>query len=252
MSAIFLVLLLSMSRAIAICFPFTVLYKEAIVWSFRAYLLLVILQNAALRSEQTHVYDNHDVYCYEDLGPNEIYGKIDDQLYEIQIGLPTFLIIISFISSVYKLRKNDLVPNGQQSTKKQASVTVMIVTGIFLICNLPQCINMLLWIADYENMKEYSLPRYQNIFMKFYTWNISAVQTVVLNAYLSPIVYFSRMKCFRDWVLGGFVKSGQPIIQPGSVSSVNVRNRLRSVDSNNFVTPRNSFDNPNVHSVSNV
>ncbi|KAL5255943.1 hypothetical protein ACHWQZ_G011230 [Mnemiopsis leidyi] len=251
-SAIFLVLLLSLSRAIAICFPFTVLYREAIVWSFRAYLLFIILQNAALRSEQIHVYNDHDVFCYEDLGPNQIYGKIDDQLYEIEIGLPTFLIIISFISSVYKLRKSDLVPNGQQSTKKQASVTIMIVTGIFLICNLPQCINMLLWIADYDNMKENSSPRYRNTFMMFYTWNISAVQTVVLSAYLSPIVYFSRMQSFRDWVMGGLVKPGKPIIQPGSVSSVNVRNRLRSVDSNNYVTPRNSFDNPALHSVSNV
>ena len=229
--AIFLVLLLALSRAIVICFPFTTPKKEPVVWAFRGYVLFLVLQYAILSSNQIHVYDTFDAYCYEDLGINKIFGKIDDQLYELEIGISSFIIIVSFLSSVYKLGKTNIIATtGRQSNKKQASVTITIVTGIFLICNLPQCINMLLWIVDYENMQNYSNPRYQNIFMKFYTWNISAVQMVVLNAYLSPVVYYSRMQGYRDWVRGGFSK-GQPNIQHYiSHSSSDGRSRVGSVD----------------------
>ena len=230
--AIFLVLLLSLTRTIAICLPFATTNKKAVLWSFWAYLLILVLQNATLRSEQIHVYDEYDVYCYEDLGTKKMFGKIDDQLYELEIIIPSFIIIASFVCSVYKLRKTNVVTaTDSQSNNKQASVTIMIVTGIFLTCHLPQCINMLIWIIDYEKMLNYSKPIYQNVFMKFYTWNISAVQTVVLNAYLGPVVYYSRMQRFRDWAHTGFAIPSQAFLQRCSFSSIDhvMRNRVRSL-----------------------
>ena len=92
-------LLLSLTRTIAIsvCLPFVVISKKAVFWSFWAYFLSLVLQNATLRSEQIHVYGKYDVYCYEDLDTKKIFGKIDDQLYEQEIMIPSCIIIASFV-----------------------------------------------------------------------------------------------------------------------------------------------------------
>jgi len=203
--AIFLVMLLSASRAVAIVNPFHTPKTRAVLSVFFMYTLFLVVQNGALRYKQSHLYVNWDAYCFEDHGENPVYGKIDDYLYDIEIGVPSLVIFISFIVSVYNLRNSTI--GATQSTKNNASITIVVVTAVFIVCNLPHLINLTIWNAD-SNFKNYSGPMYDNFFMKYYTWNISAIQMVVLNATLSPVTYFLRIAEFREWVWGGCERRG--------------------------------------------
>eukprot|EP00116_Pleurobrachia_bachei_P005147 sb/3465409/ len=205
--SVFLVMILSVTRALVIMRPFTILRRRTATGLILGYLGFLGVQNAVFRWAQDHLYTVWDGYCYEDVRPGmEIYGKIDDILYELEIGVPTILITVSFVFSVYSLKLSPTLisvtsSSGSSNSKHSASVTIVIVTAVFLLTNMPHVINLTLWNVDANNFKE-GIGFYGTIFMYYYTFNISAVQMVVFNATISPIIYFFRITGFRDWAMG--------------------------------------------------
>ena len=102
---------------------------------------------------------------------------------------------------------------------QKASVTVTLFTVLFLICNTPYFVNMVLALAGliYPQLTK-SLSK--SHFMS-YSWTVSKVHFTVLNATLNPLFYLSRMRAFRRWIRNGSVAvwlaSRTFPLSPGSV-----------------------------------
>ena len=80
-------------------------------------------------------------------------------------------------------------------------MTVTIFTGLFLVCNMPYFMYIVLYALD-EALSNYDYPGplFQNSFMYWYSWTISRVLFTVLNATLNPVVYYYRVPGLRGWV----------------------------------------------------
>ena len=68
-----------------------------------------------------------------------------------------------------------------QKRKMRATTTVVMVTAVYAVCNVPVCI---IWVVYFmENL------RVVNTFWKFYSWGVSYVVLVTVNAALNPFIY---------------------------------------------------------------
>ena len=180
----------------------------------------VILQIGAF------LYAKRDVYCWQttDLHWYEEFTLI---LYSVEMALPILPILISSIISTIVIRsamkasqKRMLSQHNSQNPlntfdrtsssvmqnirrtriemKRKATVTILIVTAVYLVLNIPVFINYILYTVLIEKGFVYPDPYYTSSFMFNYSWNFSYVFLVTLNATINPIVYFSRMKQFRE------------------------------------------------------
>ena len=125
------------------------------------------------------------------------------------LALPILPIIVSCLVSVYILSRKPSVraPKSGENLQRHASITVVMVTAVYIICNLPDFINyvfyMELRIRDGE-MAE----RYNTNFLWNYSWNTSYVFCIVVNSTVNPIIYLLRNRSYRKGVLqaGGAIR----------------------------------------------
>jgi hypothetical protein len=141
-------------------------------------------------------YSRPSVYCSFDL-VQEPLSYIDQMINALSVACPPIIATFSLaVFLVIVLRKNQV--SRMNKYKRQAAVTMVIFTTLFLVCNLPCLLNNILWFMT-EMWYEYPEPFYQGKFMFFYSWLISDVVCTVLNATLNPVLYFCRMKGLRNW-----------------------------------------------------
>ena len=198
--SMFLVLLMSASRTLAIMYPFLRINKRAVILSIPVYAMYIILSYVVIHFSAFTRYIKSNILCFV--------GPIDDSLsfpfeinYSICIGVPPILIAVAFILTIMKLRKEQ--NNVQSASKKkmiQASVTISYFTAVFLACNLITFASSLLYLVTVEILNDRNLY-YTNEFMSFYWWFLSSLFCMVLNAALNPILYFWRMKELRLFIL---------------------------------------------------
>ena len=198
--SMFLVLLMSVSRTLAIMYPFFRINKRAVILSIPVYAMYIILSYVVTHFSAFTWYIKSNILCFV--------GPVDDSLsfpfeinYSICIGVPPILIAVAFILTIMKLRKEQ--NNVQSASKKkmiQASVTISYFTAVFLACNLITFASSLLYLVTVEILHDQDLY-YANEFMSFYWWFLSSLFCMVLNAVLNPILYFWRMKELRLFIL---------------------------------------------------
>ena len=87
--------------------------------------------------------------------------------------------------------------------KRKATITVLLVTAVYIVFNLPVFINFILYIITLAR-GTYPAPYYTSIVMSHYSWNFTYVLCVVMNSTTNPIIYFFRMKKYKRAVIGTF------------------------------------------------
>ena len=203
----FLVLLLSVSRTLAIVFPFRRVSKNAVIASFVLYPIInLVLDFVAYRAGITYVYGSDGPYCYElesDYTLNQpivkTILKISNIRSTIQLGLPPIIIFLSFLICLYKLTRGHKMRSSRRLSRR-ATVTISMVTGLFLACNLPYFTLYTLETITFL-VFNYPGPIFSNTFMFFYSWTVGKILVTALNVTLNPLLYFWRMSEFRVWVL---------------------------------------------------
>ena len=202
-----------------------------------ATLLMVIEKLVAHFSSIENVYDDVQ-YRYTDFDGNGLpicnlqsqkpraaeskYDSLQYFLFLILLGLPVIPILGSFIVSIYKLwdaqkKEGNLRSNSNEKSKhRQATITVIIVTGIYILCNIPVFIlrlsNVISLSADLTALyncrqKDECDPKANSVVSKTFlsVWPIlytaSYTLLVAINSALNPIVYFTRMNEFRVSVI---------------------------------------------------
>ena len=112
--------------------------------------------------------------------------------------LPLVVVIISCIISVVQLRKSLTLTEGNSAvtiSKRNATITSLIVTFVYITLNIPLailCILQEIIYPDITNLLPFSVYHYVSTFLD--------VGCVSLNATINPIVYFFRMTTFNLYV----------------------------------------------------
>ena len=114
----------------------------------------------------------------------------------IQIGTVSAVLFVSFVVSVYKLRGS--IVTRSMKTRHRVSVTIAMITGMFLACNLPLFVNTCLQVISH-NMK-YPEPYFTSRFMGCYSWIIAKILLPVLSMTLNPVVMCWRIPGFAIWM----------------------------------------------------
>ena len=215
--SMFLVMLLTVSRTIKIVYPFAEVRKRAVIAVLILYGIFLLASDIAVTQYGINFFYSKDcAYCYEYNG--SYYGenteiatvlKMVNFRFVLQVGIPPVIISFSFAVSLAKLyfvtptTPKTLMPiirANQRNRKQQASITITLFTGIFLMCNSLFFITKSLESVTYFMNLSYPGPFFQNTFMFWFSWPIGKVYLTVLNTVLNPFLYYLRIKEFRKWV----------------------------------------------------
>ena len=172
---------------------------------FNTFLLIEPLVGLLDQINFKYIYNGDSPNCYQeaDPGPPFYLQHFLEATYIILFLTVTF---ISFVVVLVRLWKRKSVSlsrrnSGTAPTKLvEASITVSIFTGLFLVTNLPLFINVVLYSIT-NTYFDYSGHMLSTFYMKYYSWVIAKVVCVALNACLNPLVYVLRMKDFQSWIV---------------------------------------------------
>ena len=203
--SMFMVLIVSSTRSMAILLPFHRVNKTAALMAlgcFGMFLLTVDAVYLGLK-ELGFVFWSPAGCC--GVGPNTIPWGFTWTIYIMQLLVIVFTIsltvFISFVmSSTVLLRRKSIQCTDRDRKSRDVSVTIALFTAVFLICNLPlftlQLVdNCIVWFK-LERVLDNS-P-----FILWYGWLLSHFFFTSLNAALNPCIYYMRMTKLRAWVFG--------------------------------------------------
>ena len=199
--AMFVVMLLSLSRAVVILFPFYQFNKRGVLLSIVLYLFYHCIWNTLYFTHADSYYGTATALCT--IYSETAFNTIHQANYSLCSGLPPIIVFVAFLVSTAKLQRDNF---SDASLRKNhyASVTITYFSAIFLCCNSFTFVNQSLYTFTMAWYKTYPGPIYNNNFMFFYSWLISQLFCTVLNASLNPMLYIWRITEMRMWILGLF------------------------------------------------
>ena len=196
--AIFVVMILSVSRTVAIVLPFYQVKRLPVLGAVLIYSIALVIHDIVGATVTAKFF-------YLSVGPfcllmplGSAAGSAVTFIMVLTVAIPSSITFVSFIVSVLHLTGQKAI-GSTQSNSKEASYTIAIFTGCFILCNLPYCLILIL-----ENIRETSKIQYPGPYLKheimyWYAWPISNVFFIVLNSAINPILYYRRMAGFSKW-----------------------------------------------------
>ena len=204
-------MILSVTRTISITFPLYQLQKNRVLSASLLYCLIVFIEpfvGLLDVMDYKYLYNGNNPNCFQ-LAAKGLPFYVQYSWEATNILLASIATFISFLVTMIQLgsvQKIALVTSKDDAgiSKKrfrQASITVAIFTAIFLICNLPMFVMVIVYLV---NQILYGYPGiFSQFFMNYYSWLVAKIVCVVINASLNPVLYFLRMKHFNSWVRKG-------------------------------------------------
>ena len=198
----FLVCVMSISRTYTMVFPFRKLDKKKIMIGIVCYIIFLILYRCLLLLITKYVYDSESCFCSSDSRDYEA-GVINAEALEAHIGnvllaSPVLPIFISCVISICILNRDIKSGNAKSQiakSKHKATVTIIIFTLLYTVCNVPVVVLNIYWIMSY---KKYPEPYFTSNFMYFYSWHILYILSVCVNSACNPVIYITRNGVFKS------------------------------------------------------
>ena len=203
--SVFLVAVLSITRTMILIRPFLDISTRTVMWVVAGYgIYLVLNQVVPLALNKTHfVYTAEEVYCWDD-GATEFWTKLDTWLDLLSQAIPVIPITISCVLSCVFVRRKGKCLSGTGSSvsnPRRATGTIILMTAVYILFNVPLCVNYVFWtIIENSKKWDYPDPFYNSQFAFWYLWNFTDCLFINLNSLLNPLIYFMRIKTFREWV----------------------------------------------------
>lgn len=122
----------------------------------------------------------------------------------VQLALPVLPICISCLLSILSIVRSIKLTQTNRSCsalKLDATITILLVTAVYLVFNLPVFVFWIIYIKDGCTVPVNSR------FLYWYSWGFTYVVLVACNAAINPIVMMCRIAKFRSrimWILGWF------------------------------------------------
>ena len=196
--SMFVVMLLAVTRAIIIIVPFFKI-KKKIVFSALVFAFLYFLSwELAYILRGKYFYSRALAYCEFDYGDGSIHHLYNTNSF-VTIGVIPLIVFVAAAVAIFNLKTRDQVHNDSQKKCRQASMTIICFAVVFLACNFFTFLNVAVVSFSHISDKGYAFY-YKNTFMFFYSWQLSGIFCVVLNATLNPILYIYRFKGMRIWL----------------------------------------------------
>ena len=148
---------------------------------------------------------------------NQIGAIVAMSLYNSVASTVFNVVTISFVLSLVNLRRSSKAATrigGKAKKQREAAVTVVIVTFLYILCNVPFMMVMMYVLVDVikNPAKEHTTVadirvRYfthifgdSNMWMNFYVCLIANKIFVSLNSVMNPVVYYFRIDGFRKFM----------------------------------------------------
>ena len=196
--SMFVVMLLSLNRAIVIVSPFYKVNKKAVLISIPVALIYISAWNTTYIVLGNLYYSRGYGYCSTHFNGVTLFYHLFWANYSFCVGSPPTIVFLATFVTIFKLKKKSNVAKASGQKNRQASMTIIYFAVVFLACNLLTFLNLALYA--YSRISSYGyVNMYSNTFLFFYSWIISDIFCMVLNAATNPILYMCRMKEMRLW-----------------------------------------------------
>lgn len=213
---------MSVTRTLAIRAPFYSMNRRFLMLLYLGYGAFLVLESAVRPCFQVYYLYIIDIaYCVKG-SKNPAWSLFSNIFNIINMGIPSLVILVSFVLTGQGLAKKRISRKSTHMAHK-AQVTIAIFTGIFLICNIPFVGNAVMFIIARYIISNFPGPLFSSRFMLCYSWVLSKVVAVVINAALNPLVYFARMQELT------LIKQ-KPVIDSFSCVASKERYRLETIE----------------------
>ena len=199
---------LSVSRTSALLFPLKHINKQRIYVALGCYASFILLETVlpCILGLQYGIYNFSGASCW--LLPHsstlagEVWDLVDNIVDCLALAAPIIPVGISCCLSSYKMLNTPPELEGLTAgvrMKRRATETILIFTAVYFIFSLPLFVNYIFWMITAVR-HTYPGPYYSSRGMYNYAWNITEVLSVALNSLCNPVIYFTRIAMFRDYV----------------------------------------------------
>ena len=207
--SMFLVMLMSISRTVALIFPFydihrhdNKIYPATLLYSLTLLVIdavyLIVGELKALFKENLSVCELQieKAESIEDYSEGAYFYSI---ILQFTILIPSLLVFASFVSSTAYLLKKKSMQNDGKNKFRKVSITIALFSALFLACNLPCfALQVVYFIALVGNDKRNLIA--QDSMLSNYSHLVSVFLLTALNAALNPCFYLLRMPQYRKWL----------------------------------------------------
>ena len=196
--SMFVVMMVSVTRAIIIVFPFYKIGKKSVFLSILLAFIFLSLLSALNIAHGEFYYSITFTSCAFNRVPLHFFNHLYYINYTIWVVLLPLIVFVAMVVCIYYLKTQNSAITSQTNCRN-ASMTIVCFSSVFLICNFLTFSNMVLLTYSQLSIGGY-VHFYRSTFMFMYSWQISSLLCVVLNATLNPFVYIFRFKEMKVWV----------------------------------------------------
>ena len=252
--AVFMIAVLSIARTVSITCPFLKVTRIHVAIPVIIYLFILVIQSSLPFVFITDLGTGSYIYV------SEFCSFYLDQVFEYKtvpyqilynwvtfgtILLPFFIILISCCVTVYQLRAaGSEIRNAEgKKTKREATITILILTGIYIALNTPLCFIWIIWLPwmpkDGGEWVEKIFGDNILIYLK-----LIAITSIGLNSLFNVVVYFCRLKGLRQHVRD-MIRSTKELLQRNqtvaSEPSLCITNQAQDINCSGQNTQRESI-----------
>ena len=201
--SVFLIMVLSISRTISMVFPLIVIPRKYLSVPVLCYLALQVVQNTIpFWFGQHYVYwkpGNLCAWSVDILKPylDPVFIEIiRHSLHTFQFTFPSIIIIVCCCISLIRLKTSASISHGLQR-KRRATVTMLYITAVFLIFNVPFVISTIIFAIE-RTAKKPVLAQHMSVEQSSLLWNLM-FHTHYFNSIGNAVIYIIRVKGLREY-----------------------------------------------------
>ena len=208
--SVFLIALLSITRVVSLHRPYTPLALRSAGVPVVVYLVLMLFQAAIpFMRGATYQYFPRFKVCSWDLGKVFKLGSVPFNVLYFLLNIVEFVVPIFPVTScccfiIMKLRSRSVTATSARTTliKREATVTIVLLTVTYLIWNLPLCIVLILnYTTQVNELRHHGSPRHYHFTYDVHLRTFMNSQTIVLNSVCNTCLYFYRITELRRWTV---------------------------------------------------
>ena len=196
--SIFLVICLSVTRTVSLLKPFKQQKVRYLIVAIVTYLVAMLAKLKSISEQAITLKWLPGCVLFADSSKNAltILGYL---IYSVTCTVPVIVVAIScVISAVLLTRTNHLLQQRElQKTRNRATVTILLFSLVYGVCNVPCVVNIILRTIKTLNGNWEKFNRFDT---QGYYRSIVNMLLIATNSAANPILYFWRMLRLREYI----------------------------------------------------
>ena len=196
--SIFLVIRLSVTRTVSLLRPFKQQKVRYLIVAIVTYLVAMLAKLKSISEQAITLKWLPGCVLFADSSKNAltILGYL---IYSVTCTVPVIVVAIScVISAVLLTRTNHLLQQRElQKTRNRATVTILLFSLVYGVCNVPCVVNIILRTIKTLNGNWEKFNRFDT---QGYYRSIVSMLLIATNSAANPILYFWRLPPLREYI----------------------------------------------------